>query len=258
MDPKDGTFFSIPPCRRLSWDLLWFNKSVPLCGHDRLCQLSTLAEARKNAGVRISWPAIFIKAFALVAADVPELRQTWHRWPWAQLYQHPCSVGTLTVQREVKGQRWLFWGKIPAPETLSLLQIQERIDSFATGSAREMFGREQKLARLPTILRRLIWGWNLHVAKRKRANRLGTFFLSTLAGRGAEIQVPPSIHTGCLTYGPLDTNGISRVTLAYDHRVMDGALVAEVLRTLEGILLKTLQGELLQLRDSEAKLPSAA
>jgi len=257
-DHKDGTSFSIPPSRRLTWDLLWFNKAVPLCGHDRRCQLSTLSEARQASPIRISWPAIFLKAYAVVAKDVPELRQTWYRWPWAHLYQHPCSVGTLTIQREVKGQRWLFWGTIPEPESLTLPEIQEQIDRFASGAPGQIFRSEQKLARLPTILRRCVWAWNLHIAKRGRMNRLGTFFLSTLAGRGAEIQIPPSIHTGCLTYGPLDDDGTCRVTLAYDHRVMDGALVADCLSQLEDVLLQTLRVELLQLRNSDAKVSDAA
>lgn len=248
-DPNDGRAFRIPYSRRLSWDLLWFNQSVPLCGHDRRCNLASLAAARSAAGVRISWPAIFMKAYALVAQEIPELRQTWYRWPWAHLYQHPASVGVLTVQREVKGERWLFWGRISEPESLSLTDIQAMVDRYTTGAPREMFGREQKLARLPTLLRRLIWGWNIHVAHRKRAKRIGTFFLSTLAGRGVEIQVPPSIQTGCLTYGPLDDSGHLKVTLAYDHRVMDGALVAEVLAKLEVTLCETLRDELLKLSD---------
>jgi hypothetical protein len=95
----------------------------------------------------------------------------------------------------------------------------------------------------------MIWWWNLNVGTKSRAKRLGTFFLSTLAGRGAEIQLPPSIHTGCLTYGPLDENGIARVTLAYDHRVMDGALVAEILLRLEETLSGVLTAELRAIRN---------
>jgi len=220
--------------------------------------LASVAEARAAAGVRISWPAIFLKAYALVAAGTPELRQTWYRWPWAHLYQHPHSVATISVQREYDGEPWLFWGKIPSPESLSLLEIQQFIDRFTTEPVRQQFRREFKLAQLPTLLRRLIWGWNIHVAKENRARRLGTFFLSTLAGRGAEIQVPPSIHTGCLTYGPLSENGLSRVTLAYDHRIMDGALVASCLERLESVLLETVRAELLQLGQSVANMDSAA
>jgi hypothetical protein len=112
------------------------------------------------------------------------------------------------------------------------------------------FSRELQLAALPTPLRRLIWWWNMHLAGAARARRLGTFFLSTLAGRGAEIQLPPSIQTGCLTYGPLDAQGISRVTLAYDHRIMDGVLAARILERLEQILLQDVAAELQSRRTS--------
>ncbi len=209
--------------------------------------LKPVADARMNSAVRISWPAVFMKAYAVVASQVPELRQTWYRWPMAHLYQHPCSVGILTVQREYKGAAWLFWGRIKQPENQPLCEIQAIIDQFTGGPPRREFRNEIRLAGLPTILRRMIWAWNIHVAKRLRAERLGTFFLSTLASKGVEIQVPPSIQTGCLTYGPLNDSGECRVTLAYDHRVMDGALAADCLRLLNVTLLETVRLELLKL-----------
>ncbi len=241
---NDGKRFRIPPSRRLTFDLLWFNRSVPLCGHDRLLDLQQLADARSQAAVRISWPALFLRAFGLVAKQYPELRQTWYRWPLAHLYQHPVSVATITVHREWKEAAWLFWGQIPEPEALSLAEIQQQLDRFRDGPVRTVFRRQTQLAQLPTPLRRLIWWWNLSVATKRRAKRLGTFFLSTLAGRGAEIQVPPSIHTGCLTFGPLNNEGTCRVTLAYDHRVMDGAIVAEILQSLENVLAEQMLEEI--------------
>jgi len=44
---------------------------------------------------------------------------------------------------------------------------------------------------------------------------------------------------------PLDQQGATRVTLAYDHRVMDGALVAEILQRLETTLTEVFSDELL-------------
>ena len=254
----NGRSFLVPRCRRLTWDLLWFNRAIPQCGHDRIINLSTLISAREASPVRISWPALFLKAYGLTAEEIPELRQTWYRWPWAHLYQHPTSVGILTVQREHKGAPWLFWGRIPQPEHLRLEEIQEQVDCFRDAPPPRVFRDEIRMAALPTVLRRLIWRWNIHVAKAKRAERLGTFFLSTLSGRGVEIQVPPAIQTGCLTYGPLDDSGNLRVTLAYDHRVMDGARAADCLEQLESVLLKTLRDELLQRPTGRASIPAAA
>ena len=243
-DARDGQRFRIPRSRRLTWDLLWFHRSVPLVGHDRLCHLTALSQRRSDCPVRISWPAMFIRAFALTAQQFPELRQTWYRWPVGSIYQHPFNVAAVTVHRMIGDEPWLFWGHIACPEELSLTDIQRALDVYRDGPVEQVFRKQLQLVRLPTLLRRMIWWWNLNVATARRAKRIGTFFLSTLAGRGTEIQVPPSVHTGCLTYGPLDESGQCRVTLAYDHRVMDGARVAEILLCLEKKLNTTIATEL--------------
>lgn len=256
-DQKDGRRFAVPASRRLTWDLLRFHREIPLCAHDRLMNLSSVMQARGECVQRISWPALFIKAYALVAKEIPELRQTWYSWPWAHIYQHSGSVATLTVQREHNGEPWLFWGLIRSPENLSLQEIQLQIDQFRNEPIQSVFEKQWRLAHLPTFLRRCVWWWNLKIETRKRAKRLGTFFVSTLSGLGAEIQLPPSVQTGCLTYGPLDDHNVARVTLAYDHRIMDGALVARILQRLEGTLNETLTAELQSLNQSEAKSQAA-
>lgn len=255
---NDGRRFRIPASRRLTFDLLWFNRSIPLCGHDRQMPLTELADARTRSTVRISWPALFIRAFSLVAQKYPELRQTWYRWPVAHIYQHPVNVATITVHRDWKDAAWLFWGKIKEPESLTLTEIQQQLDRFRDGPVKETFRDQTQLSRLPTPFRRLIWWWNLNVATARRAKRLGTFFLSTLAGRGAEIQVPPSVHTGCLTFGPLNQEDVCRVTLAYDHRIMDGALVADILQSLEQTLSGTVLAEVRDLADGASSGDQAA
>lgn len=243
-DQRNGRRFAVPRSRRLSWDLLYFSRQIPLCGHDRRMNLRTVAGSRRSCRIRISWPAIFLKAYGLTAVRFPQLRQTWYCWPWAHLYQNPVSVGMLTIQRCVDDEPWLFWGRFNEPENRSLADIQRVLDGYCTQPVHLIFSRQWQLARVPTALRRMIWWWNIHIAAGARAKRLGTFFLSTLAGRGAEIQIPPAIQTGCLTFGPLDEQGCCRVTLAYDHRVMDGALVADILLDLEATLNSVIAEEL--------------
>ena len=246
-----GQRLRVPACRRLPSDLLWFNRSVPLCGHDRIFRLNELGQVRSSSSCRISWSALFIRAFGLVAQRRPELRQTWYQWPISHLYQHPVNVASIAVHREWQGDPWLFWGLLHEPESLSLQAIQHQLDSFRDAPVTSAFANQIRLAQLPTVLRRLIWWWNVNVSTDRRAKRLGTFFVSTLAGRGAEIQIPPSVHTGCLTFGPLNENGECRVTLAYDHRVMDGVYVADVLEFLESVLTVQLLEEVRNLSATE-------
>ena len=61
--------------RRLTIDVLHYNRKVPTCAHDRRCDLSRVAELRSRLPVRVSWSLLFIKAFARVAEKRRVLRQ---------------------------------------------------------------------------------------------------------------------------------------------------------------------------------------
>ena len=69
-------------------------------------------------------------------------------------------------------------------------------------------------------------------------------FLTTISSRGAEIRHPPGFLTSGLTFGPIDERGCSRVTLAYDHRLLDGRMVADILADLEQTLNGVIAEEL--------------
>ncbi len=61
--------------RRLICDLLHFAAGVPTVPVQRRMNLAPVVSARQSARVRPQWTAIFTKAFALVAAEFPELRR---------------------------------------------------------------------------------------------------------------------------------------------------------------------------------------
>jgi hypothetical protein len=206
-----------------------------------------LALARQNAPRRISWSLLFIKAFGLVAREFPVLRQTYLSWPWPHIYEHPFSVGMLAIQREHLGEPWLFWGRFSEPESHSLADMQDTLERYLSEPIQSLFKRQCQLSAFPTPIRRLFWWWTLNAAGSKRPRRVGTFFLTTLAGQGAEIQHPPAFLTSNLTYGPFDDKGRSRVTIAYDHRLTDGLQIARCLRALEETLNGPIAAELKQL-----------
>lgn len=236
--------FFVPRSRRLTCDVLHFHCQVPLCPHHRMINLASLELLRKSLPIRVSWPVLYLKAYGLLSRDYPVLRQTWMSFPWPTIYQHECSVGMLAIQREYKGEPWLFWGRFESPESTSLIELQQRLDKYQTGPVKQTFKRLLRLSSLPNPIRRWVWWFNLQLHGPTRANRTGTFLVSTLASRGVEIDMPPSFQTGVVSYGPLDSQGNCRVTLAYDHRLMDGALVADCLSKMEEILLGALADEM--------------
>jgi hypothetical protein len=249
---------AIPRSRRIVIDIMRICQRVPTVAHDRICDLTAVAAAREAASKRVSWAVLFVKAFGIVAEKYPRLRQIYMTWPWPHLYQHPRSVAMIVTHRDVDGEPWIFWSRLQQPERRRLTELQTKLDEFQTQPVQQVFQRQWWFSGFPGWLRRIIWWWTLNVSVAMRMRRCGTFFLTTIGSRGAEIQHPPGFLTGNLTFGPIDERGRSRVTLAYDHRIMDGRMVADILADLEQTLNGVLVEELKSLRAAESPVRSAA
>lgn len=244
---------TVPRSRALVSDVLHFHQSIPTCAQDRLMPLRDLDEVRSGLPVRISWPVLLLKGFATVTARHPRLRQTWRTWPWPHIYQHRNSCGTIAVSRRFRDDDWLFWGRFRDPARTPLTDLQEQLSGYATRPVEQVFRRQLILSSFPSPLRRLTWWSLLNLSGEKRTMRTGAFSLSSVAGYGAEIQHPPGFVTSVLTIGPISSEGLSRVTIAYDHRIMDGGFVALRLEELEAELMGPLQAELLAIHDVQQR-----
>ena len=260
--PQDSPIISgrlfVPRSRALVTDVLRLHRLVPTCAHDRRFQLDDLSEMRTRLASRISWSVLFLKAYSAVSARNPKLLQTWRTWPFAHVFQQAEPVATVATNRRFQDEDWLLWGRIQSPQSCSLVQIQNQMDRFVNGPVEEVFRQQLQFSLVPALLRRFVWWWNLNLSGEKRAKRVGTFLLTTLAGRQTEISHPPGFLTSSLTYGPLAADGSCRVTLVYDHRLMDGAFVADRLAELEAELKGAILAELRDLAAEDAALQRAA
>lgn len=222
--------------RALVGDVATLAREIPLFPVERAMRLDDIATARAAHAARVGWAAIFMKAYALVARELPPLR-TWLAGGFGpRLVTATESVATVAVNRVVAGEERLFWGRLERPESLDLVALQQFIDDCRDRPIAEVFSRQLELERTPGILRRAILRWNMRSASVKRATRLGTFSLSTLAGFQAVNRFHPTICTTSLSYGPLEADGRCLVTLIADHRVIDGATAARALEWLEQAL----------------------
>jgi len=229
-------------------DVAMLAQQIPLFPVERTMLLGPLAEARsavsRRGPTRVGWAAIFLKAYGLVAREMPVLRTWLVRGLRTRLATASESVATLAVNRVEEGEERLFWARLARPEDQPLPEIQRFIDDCGTKPIDEMFKRQLELEMVPGWLRRTILRWNMNSFSRKRAARIGTFSLSTLAGLGATNRFHPTICTTSLSYAPLDADGRCLVTLIADHRVLDGAVVARALARLEEVLACEVLGEL--------------
>ena len=222
-----------------------FAAGVPSIPVQRRMRLGPLVAAR-STGDRSPWAALFTKAFALVAAGVPELRRAyckflartctstrsaWRRWP---------------SSREVAGVRWgVLAVRVTDPGGRPLTHTARLIREGQTAPVEEVkeFRRALRVSGLPRPVRRLLWWIALNYG-RIRPNYFGTFGVSSYAALGAESLHPISPLAYTLTYGAIGTDGAVDVRLIYDHRVVDGATVARALVRLEEALVGPILDEL--------------
>ena len=91
---------SVP--RRIIADLMRVTASVPTIPIVRQMNLDAVVKARAANSGRPPWSAIFVKAFAVVAEEMPVLRRTYVKYPWAHLYEYPTSNAVVAVERRVR------------------------------------------------------------------------------------------------------------------------------------------------------------
>ena len=225
-------------------DIAMLAKNIPLFPVDRWCNLTELTQARTASHHRIGWAAIFLKAYGKVVEQTPELRSWFLPGLWPRIATTNQIVATLAINRIENDTEQLCWARLHQPETLPLVDIQRFIDECCSAPSNELFKRQRELEMLPGFLRRAVLRWNLRSASRKRSTRIGTFSLSTLAGYGASNHFHPTLCTTSISYRPVEADGRCLVTMIADHRVIDGAVVARSLATLEKFLQQDLVHEL--------------
>ncbi|MGL5138088.1 MAG: hypothetical protein ACRC7G_10000 [Beijerinckiaceae bacterium] len=229
-----GKWVSLSLPRRIIADMCQFSLGVPRGVIKRRMNIVQAMQARANAAERIAWPVLFLKAYALVARDMPVFRQAYVKLPWPHLYEHGSSVASLVIERDHDGEAALLLARIKQPEILSLLELDQTVRRLKEAPAQEVrdFRRALLVARLPLPIRRVLWWLGLNIG-RHRAGHYGTFAISVLGSQGVEIVHAVSLWTLLLSYGPISADGDVEVTVSFDHRVMDGGAVARMLAALE-------------------------
>lgn len=220
--------------RRIIADLSHFANRTPNGVIKARINVAAIATARQSATPRIAWPVLFLKALAQAAAEIPELRRAYCKLPWPHFYEHPFTVASLVIERQHEGESALFLARIKQPEVMPLAELDALVRHLKQAPAAGIrdFRRALTVARLPLPIRRMLWWLGLNIG-RQRASHFGTAAMSVLGGQGIEIVFAVSPWTLLLSYGPIAADGEVTVTVSFDHRVMDGAVVTRAITLLE-------------------------
>jgi hypothetical protein len=229
-----GRSIPLSPSRTFIADLSHAAVALPQGVIVRRISIAAAAKARKAAAVKPAWTAMFIKAWGEVAREIPELRRSYLQLPWPRLFEHSISVASLMVEREIDGEKVLFPARIKSPAERSLTDITADIEAAVTKPISDISRNRLilRVSRLPLALRRFIW-WIAFNVPRYRQHFVGTFGVSTVGYLGVSIVNPVSPVTTFLGYGPFAEDGTVDITVGFDHRVMDGALIARAMALLE-------------------------
>lgn len=238
-----------PRYRQFVLDYMHLCRRIPLVTLDRPMRLAPIIEARNACRLRPAWTAIFIKAYAIMAARSPEMRRAYMSLSWQRgLYEHGNSRATFIVERMVEGEEIPLYSSIEQPESASLAELNEQVRLAGTRPLEEIpeFRILRWLVHVPRPIRRFLWGVAFHWSGWGRAQWFGTFGITSTASLGAGLlKIVTGIPT--LHHGLFDDKGCIEMRLTVDHRAIDGAPAARALATMEEILHTEILDELRQL-----------
>ncbi|MGL4242023.1 MAG: hypothetical protein ACRCTI_13015 [Beijerinckiaceae bacterium] len=239
----------LSPARRHIGDVMSLSRSVPMSVMQRPISIARAAAAREAGAIRINWTMILVKAYALACREVPAFRRLYVKLPRPHLHEAAHSVAMVAMERDWNGEKAVMFARIHDPESkpLSVMAdelrqaLTEPVDSF------HAFRAIRIVNRLPQPLRWLIWRLAFNIGP-WRARFFGNFGVSVLGHKGFDLSHPLAPMTSVLSLGPFRADGTVRLTIGFDHRVVDGGDVAEVVAALERALEGPIAAELEALR----------
>ena len=246
--------------RRLVDEIVRAANKIPRAAYVRDFDLSELAKLRKQVRPRISWNVLYMKAYALISNENPVLRQCYVGFPWPYAYQHESNVCLLTMSREYCGEERLLFARFNRPESRSLADLQSQYDYYRKTPVKQIkqFRHQMRFARAPWFIRRFAWWVLMNWWPRKRVNHFGTYGMTLSGYKDAFNYQVLSPNTTTLGVDVLPRNGQAKFSLTFDHLILDGVpvvnLIDDVYKTLNGAITD----ELNSLRSSDNSTRNAA
>jgi hypothetical protein len=224
---------------------MWAASDIARVDVRRPVALADVMAARRGLRDPPSLTAIFVKAFAVVAAEVPELRRVYIKWPWPYLYQYAESTVSILQERQIMGDIGVLPIRVRKPDGVPLGELSRIIRRAADApiEASKIHCNLIKLAQYPLLIRRMGWTLGLNIPRMRR-HLLGTYGVSSVARWQTELGTSRTPLPCLLSYGPADSLGNVTVRLSFDHRIFDGALGARVLSRLDQVLNSLILDEL--------------
>ncbi|MFI0241433.1 2-oxo acid dehydrogenase subunit E2 [Streptomyces sp. NPDC016845] len=208
-----------------------------------------LKEARAASGGKLSYVSLLVKAAADVVAAFPEARSMLQGSTLRPRFAVLDDVDVKVLfDKTVAGERCVVAGTVHAAQNLAVLDVQNAIDVYKDAEVADTgpFSQVKKVQRLPLTLSRIAYRAAMANAAR-RADIQGTFSVTSVGQEPVRAIFPMISGTLGFGIGRIADATVVRdgqvhiapqftLSLAFDHRVIDGALASEVLAQVKGRL----------------------
>lgn len=206
-----------------------------------MTRVRTARAAARADGRRYGVVGYVLHAAARALADHPEANAAIAGHLRPRVVRFPTVTGKLALDKTVAGQRVVLSALLPDLDRADLAQIQERIDHFRDGDPDTLpdFAGVRMLHRLPVPLGRFLFRRAVRPL-RGRGERMGSLAVSSLGHRPVDgfyslggttitLGVGRIAERAVVRDGQLAAAPVMRLSLVFDHRVIDGAEAADLL-----------------------------
>jgi pyruvate/2-oxoglutarate dehydrogenase complex dihydrolipoamide acyltransferase (E2) component len=241
----------IPRERRHTLHFLRYARAAAPVYLDSEVDMSAVRRHRENGradGRAPSWVSYVLHAAGRVLAVHPDANAALCGRLRPRIVHYDRVHAKLAFDKSLHGVRMVLAGQIRDVHTATLPAIQERIDQLRDGDPARMreFDGLRLLHRLPPLLGAAAFRSVAHSA-RKRTDVLGTLAVTSLGHRPVDSfhshgGTTITLGVGRVKDRPVARDGevviapVMRLSLAFDHRVVDGAAAADVLGDLVAAL----------------------
>ncbi|MEU4526392.1 2-oxo acid dehydrogenase subunit E2 [Amycolatopsis sp. NPDC024027] len=241
----------VPRERRHTLHFLKYARAHAPVYLDTEVDMSAIRRDREQTGVTgrpPSWVAYVLYAAGRVLAAHPDANAALCGRLRRRVVRPAGVHAKLAFDKSLNDVRVVLAGLVPDVHTASLPDIQDRITRIRDGDPARMdeFSGTRLLHRLPPWLGNLVFRAVAHSPQR-RPGVLGTLAVTSLGHRPVDgfhsnggttitlgvgrVMDRPVVRDGDVVVAP-----VMRLSLAFDHRVIDGAAAADVLGDLVGAL----------------------
>ncbi|MEW1693769.1 2-oxo acid dehydrogenase subunit E2 [Streptomyces sp. NPDC091265] len=205
-------------------------------------------DAARRAGVRYSVVSYVLVAAAQVLATHPEANAAFQGGRRPRVARFEEIAGKVTLDKEIDGTRLVLATVVPEPHTGGLDGVQRILDRIRDTDPADLpeLARLRELHTLPWRRGRALFRKAAR-ALELRPRITGTFAVTSLGHRAVDgfhsvggttltlgvgrVTDRPVVRDGSLAVAP-----VLRLSLSFDHRVIDGAEAADVLTEIRQVL----------------------